>query len=62
VARSTQPDFASNCWLNQTDQLYWIDTEDPGSGNLFHYLVRAYAPNPGSWGMDSEGLERVVCP
>jgi hypothetical protein len=61
IARSEQADFSSGCWLSGTQQLYFIDTEDPGSGNLFFYLVRALEPNPGSWGVDSNGVERAVC-
>ena len=62
IARSEQPDFASGCWLNSTDQTYWVDLEDPGVGVVFHYLVRALAPNVGSWGAGSSGIERSLCP
>jgi hypothetical protein len=60
VARSTYPDFSADCWINDTVQIYWIDTDIPAG--CFYYLVRALAPNPGSWGADSSGTERTLCP
>ena len=30
----------------------------PAPGEILHYLVRAAAPNVGSWGQDSAGVER----
>ena len=40
-----------------------MDPEEPLSGLVFHYLVRAQAPHVGSWGRDSAGVERTdVCP
>jgi hypothetical protein len=62
IARSGQADFSSGCWLNVTQQFYFVDAEDPVSGDLFHYLVRAFEPNPGSWGVNSGNVERTVCP
>jgi hypothetical protein len=62
VARSGLPDFSSDCWVIDTEQIYWVDTENPGTGSVFHYLVRALAPHAGSWGRDSQGVERIACP
>jgi hypothetical protein len=61
VARSGVADFSSSCLLSSTQQLYFTDGEDPLSGALFHYLVRAFSPNPGSWGVNSGGVERTAC-
>jgi hypothetical protein len=62
VARSGLPDFSGDCWVNDTEQIYWVDTDIPGGTDVYHYLVRALAPNPGSWGFNSVGVERTVCP
>ena len=62
VARSGVPDFSSDCWVNDTEQIYWVDTDVPLSTAAYYYLVRALAPNPGSWGIDSSSVERTVCP
>ncbi len=61
IARSGVADFSSGCWLNDTQQLYFEDAEDPTPGILYHYLVRAFEPHSGSWGRNSAGVERVVC-
>jgi hypothetical protein len=62
VARSTLPDFSADCWLNSTEQIYRVDMDIPPGSECFYYLVRALVPNPGSWGLDSNGVERTVCP
>jgi hypothetical protein len=62
VVRSSVPDFSSGCWVNATQQTYWVDAEDPTAGTSFYYLVRALAPNPGSFGAGSDEIERTVCP
>jgi hypothetical protein len=62
VARSDQPDFSAGCWLNTTSLNYWVDTEVPADGAVFHYLVRAVSPNAGSWGTNHLGVERASCP
>jgi hypothetical protein len=59
IARSGVRDFSSDCWVTSTQQIYSIDTDDPGSGSLFYYLVRALAPYAGSWGMASSDVERL---
>lgn len=61
VVRSDTPDFVSGCQTQLTNTLYWSDPDLPASGNVFHYLVRALEPNPGSWGKGSDGLEREPC-
>jgi hypothetical protein len=48
--------------VNATQQTYWVDAEDPTAGTSFYYLVRALAPNPGSFGAGSDEIERTVCP
>jgi hypothetical protein len=62
VARSGLPDFSGDCWINDTEQIYWVDTDIPLSTAAYYYLVRALAPNPGSWGTGSSSVERTVCP
>jgi hypothetical protein len=40
-----------------------IDPEEPGPTEAFYYLVRPYSPHQGSWGRNSDGVERTwVCP
>jgi hypothetical protein len=63
AARSTTPDFSAECLLSPVSgDTSWVDEERPVSGVVFYYLVRAFAPNKGSWGQDSSGQERDVCP
>ena len=63
VARSVTPLFSTDCTLTQTLPAYWVDLDEPLGGECFHYLNHALAPFPGSWGEDSEALERTdVCP
>lgn len=63
LARSDRPDFAGACTTATTPLATWTDPEDPASGSVFHYLVRAVTPHVGSWGTISAGLERsVACP
>ncbi len=60
VARSTTPDFATDCVITPTASAEWTDPGSPGSDVVFYYLSRAVAPNVGSWGQDSEGVPRPV--
>jgi hypothetical protein len=63
VARSTYKNFSQNCTKFITSNTYINDSEIPAAGVTFYYLVRATAPNAGSWGQDSSGTERTVsCP
>ncbi len=60
--RSTTPQFPSPCVVGATTSTCFTDLEAPTPGQAFHYLVRPTAPHGGSWGNDSQGLERVnVC-
>jgi hypothetical protein len=63
VARSTSPAFDVDCLRFTTFDTSWTDTETPVPGGAFYYLNRPYSPYPGSWGQDSEGIERTgICP
>lgn len=63
VARSRARDFSAECDSFYTTIPVWHDAELPGPAEAFYYLVRAYSPHPGSWGWNSEGVERnVACP
>jgi Tol biopolymer transport system component len=63
VARSPVPEFAVACVLFSTSAAELTDPALPASGTLFHYLVRASAPHVGSWGHNSQGVERSLpCP
>lgn len=63
VARSSQADFSSDCTVIATSDTFWLDPEEPASGVVFHYLNRPTAPNGGSWGTNSAGIERTgLCP
>lgn len=62
VARSSLRDFSGDCLLQTTAQSFWSDTEIPGEGGAFYYLVRPLTPLAGSWGTGLPSVERVVCP
>ena len=63
VARSLLADFSADCVTAVVTEPVWIDAVDPAVGDTFHYLNRPLAPFPGSWGEDSNAVERtVVCP
>jgi hypothetical protein len=63
IARSGVPDFSMDCLTFTTSETFWVDTEQPLQGEVFHYLNRPVAPNVGSWGQTSALEERVVpCP
>jgi hypothetical protein len=63
VARSSLRDLSGDCTTIVRAETYWNDSEEPGQGICFHYLVRPLTPHPGSWGQDSSGVERTnVCP
>jgi hypothetical protein len=59
IARSEQPDFSA-CRSGILSAVCAGDPEVPATGQAFYYLVRAASPNPGSWGQDSAGNERIV--
>jgi hypothetical protein len=61
--RSFTPNFNGGCTTFTTSNPDWIDPASPPPGLCYHYLGRALAPNPGSWGQDSTGMERTnICP
>ncbi len=64
IVRSEFADFSTGCATATSNIGHWSDPELPlPGGNIFHYLVRALAPNLGSLGRDSSGAERVAaCP
>jgi hypothetical protein len=63
VARSTTADFSPTCTTWTTSAAFWVDIDTPVAGEAFHYLVRSWDPNTGSWGADSSGVERsITCP
>jgi len=62
VARSPVPDFSMGCSLTPVTTAFWEDGETPALGGGFYYLVRATAPNPGSWGSGSSGERMGICP
>ena len=61
VVRSDQSDFLANCTTFTTTGRFISDPEFPSLDEAFFYLVRAEAPNLGSWGQDSSGVERTIC-
>ena len=64
VARADSADFSTGCTLfPSTMNTFEFDAAEPGLGAMFYYLVRPDAPNLGSWGTDSLGIERLFsCP
>lgn len=59
IVRSDRKDFVSGCTVVQQSVRTLDDAAEPPAGGLFYYLVRAAAPNVGSWDANSSG-ERVV--
>lgn len=60
VARATVPDFGDCSTFFPTFNTFVFDADVPEAGGVFYYLNRPSAPNPGSWGLDSGGNERVL--
>ncbi|MCP3981610.1 MAG: hypothetical protein GY716_20110, partial [bacterium] len=61
IVRSTTEDFSSDCvYLGVAASCF--APPNPPTGQTYHFLVRPGAPNVGSWGLDSDGNERVPCP
>jgi YD repeat-containing protein len=60
--RSSAAHFSTDCasWFSPTSG--FVVAEAPAAGVKFFYLMRAVAPNTGSWGALSSGVERTVCP
>ena len=62
VSRSDRPDLAVGCSRFRTSDTFWVDTDEPPLGAVFHYLVQPTSPFAGSLGVDSFGAERaLVC-
>ena len=62
VARADVKTFAVGCFILPSASPQWVDTDDPSTGEGFYYLVRAASPFIGSWGANSDEVERSVCP
>ena len=62
AARSSEPTFSIDCLTLTTASTLWVDTAQPIAGAVFFYLTRSAAPNMGTWGQDSAGTPRTVCP
>jgi len=63
VARSIDPQFGEDCFVHATTAASWDDGTPVPVDSCFYYLVRSTAPNVGSWGVDSSGVERMqICP
>jgi len=60
VVRSDRADFTSVCTLVTTPDRYWVDPDPPPPGQVQFYMTRAFTPHAGSWGVDSEELERTL--
>jgi hypothetical protein len=62
VLRSSDRTFESDCAFATVAATCFEDTERPGPGERFYYLVRPLAPLSGSWGAGLGGSERdPVC-
>ena len=62
VVRSSFPDFSADCTSFPPSGTCITDTGAPPFGAGYYYIVRAVAPLVGSWGLDSNGNERMPCP
>lgn len=62
VVAAETSDFSFGCYTITTADTFWSDPQQPGSGIVLHYLVRAVSPLLGSWGY-ALGVERTdICP
>ncbi len=62
VARSSAPNFSTDCVLFSTVGTQWNDGGVPEAGQVFHYLARSSSPFAGSWGLTSSAERTVDCP
>jgi hypothetical protein len=60
VARSTRADFTADCVTATVTDVCLVDPFVPPLGQGYFYVVRAFAPLVGSWGLRSDGTEIVV--
>jgi N-acetylneuraminic acid mutarotase len=58
AARASDPLFDTGCDGTVTTDTSWVDPDEPQPGEAFYYLNRPTAPNVGSWGETSAGVER----
>lgn len=63
VIRFDTPDFNGACLSTTFSWSVWMDPHEPVIGHVLIYLNRPIAPFIGSWGQNSQGIERVLdCP
>jgi len=60
VARADATDFGTGCVVFPASIPSLSDPTLPSVGTVLHYLIHSAAPNAGSWGRDSAGVERLV--
>src|SRR5262245_54170968 len=62
VVRSDRRDFGGGCDAVSVAGTCHFDAAVPSPGACFFYLERAFLPQTGGWGPDSNGQERIgVC-
>jgi len=59
VVRSSQADFTAGCAAATFTDSCLVDPFAPPGGQGYYYLVRALTPRVGSWGLRSDGTERM---
>ncbi|ANM31144.1 hypothetical protein ABI59_18560 [Acidobacteria bacterium Mor1] len=62
VIRADDPMFLSGCKDAFTTEVCSVDGDIPQPMRVHHYLVAPVAPNRGSFGADSRGVQRAGCP
>jgi hypothetical protein len=63
IKRSGTPTFSAGCVSATTAGTSWVDPEVPLPDAGFYYVNRPSAPQVGTFGWDSFGIERTsVCP
>lgn len=60
VGRATKPDFKTGCSIVTTSDTSFADLDPVPPDSIRFYLVRATAPNIGSWGRKSAGGLRIL--
>ena len=60
VARADFRDFSGCSSFLPTFNTFIIDTDEPLPGEVFYYLNRPFFPFLGSWGQNSEKVERTI--
>jgi hypothetical protein len=59
VGRSGSGDFSAGCTAAATAATCLTDNEPLTPGGIQNFLVRALSPTAGSWGQDSDLVERT---